>query len=66
MYKAESLILEAETREEVTGDWRKLYKDEIYNLYSSPDIIWMSKSRRMRWVRHVVHMGKMRNCGWKT
>jgi hypothetical protein len=35
-------------RDEVTGDWRKLHNEELYNLYSSPGIIRMNKSR-MRW-----------------
>jgi hypothetical protein len=36
-------------RDEVTGDWRKLHKEELHNFYSSPSIITMNKSRRMRW-----------------
>jgi hypothetical protein len=35
-------------RDEVTGDWRKRHKEELHNLYSSPNIIRMIKSRRMR------------------
>ncbi|PNF27037.1 hypothetical protein B7P43_G10400 [Cryptotermes secundus] len=35
-------------RDEVMGDWRKLHNEELHNLYSSPDIIRMMKSRRMR------------------
>jgi PAS domain-containing protein len=35
-------------RDEVTGDWRKLHNEELHNLYSSPNIIRMTKSRRMR------------------
>jgi hypothetical protein len=41
----------------VTGDWRKLHNEELHNLYSSPNIIRVNKSRRMRWAGHVVHMG---------
>jgi hypothetical protein len=47
-------------RDEVTGGWRKLY-NEIHNLYSSPNIVRMINSRRMRCVGHAVCMGKMRN-----
>jgi hypothetical protein len=36
-------------RGEVTGDWRKLHNEELHNLYSSPNIIRMIKSKRMRW-----------------
>jgi hypothetical protein len=42
------------TVDEVTGDWRKLYNEELHNLYSSPSIIRMIKARRMRWARHVA------------
>jgi hypothetical protein len=40
-------------RDEVTGDCRKLYNEELHNLYSSPNIIRMMKPRRMRWAGHV-------------
>jgi hypothetical protein len=36
----------------------KLYNEELHNLYSSPNIIRMMKSRRMRWARHVAQMGR--------
>jgi hypothetical protein len=45
----------------VTGGWRKLHNEELNNLYPSPNIIRMTKSRRIRWVGHVAHMGKKRN-----
>jgi hypothetical protein len=45
----------------VTGGWRKLHNEELYNLYSSPSIIRMIKSRRMRWAGHVARMGDKRN-----
>jgi hypothetical protein len=48
-------------RDEVTGDWRKLHNEELHNLYSSPSIIRMIKSRRMRWAKHVVRMAEKRN-----
>jgi hypothetical protein len=41
-------------RVEVTGDWRKLHNEELHNLYSSPSIIRMIKSKRMRWAGHVA------------
>jgi hypothetical protein len=40
-------------RNEVTGGWRKLHNEELHNLYSSPSIIRMIKSRKMRWTGHV-------------
>jgi hypothetical protein len=48
-------------RDEVTGKWRKLLNKELRDLYSSPSIIRIMKSRRMRWVGHVAHMGEKRN-----
>jgi hypothetical protein len=47
-------------RDEVTGGLRKLH-EELHNLYSSPSIIRMIKSRRMRWSWHVARMGEKRN-----
>jgi hypothetical protein len=47
-------------RDEVTGDWRKLHNEEHHNLYSSPNLIRMIKSRRMRWTGHVARMGATR------
>jgi hypothetical protein len=48
-------------RDEVTGRWRKLHNEELHNLYFSPSIIRMIKSRRMRWAGHVARMGETRN-----
>jgi hypothetical protein len=48
-------------RDRVTGGWRKLYNEELHNLYSSPSIIRIIKSRWMRWVGHVARMGEKRN-----
>jgi hypothetical protein len=45
-------------RDEVTGEWRKLHNGELNNLYSSPNIMWVIKSRRMRWAGHVARMGE--------
>ena len=45
-------------RDEVTGQWRRLHKEELNDLYSSPSIVRMIKSRRMRWVGHVARMGE--------
>jgi hypothetical protein len=47
-------------RDEVTGDWRKLHNEELHNLYSSPSIIRIIKSRRMRCAGHVARMGEKR------
>jgi hypothetical protein len=41
-------------RDEVTGGWRKLHNEELHNLYSSPIIISMIKSRKMRWAEKVA------------
>jgi hypothetical protein len=48
-------------RDEVTGSWRKLHNEEPHNLYFSPSIIRIIKSRGMRWAGHVARMGKKRN-----
>jgi hypothetical protein len=48
-------------REEVVGAWRRLYNEELHNLYILPNVIRVIKSRRMRWVGLVAHMGEMRN-----
>jgi hypothetical protein len=45
----------------VTGGWRKLHNEELHNLYSSPSIIRIKKSRTMRWAGHVARMEEKRN-----
>jgi hypothetical protein len=52
------------------GSWRKLHNDELHNLYSSPNIIRVIKSRRMRWAGHVTRMVGGERClqgfGWEA
>jgi hypothetical protein len=48
-------------RDEETGGWRKLHNEELHNLYTSPSIIRMIKSRRMKWAGHIARMGEKRN-----
>jgi hypothetical protein len=45
-------------RVEVTGEWRKMNNEEVRDLYSSPNIIRMINSRRMRWAWHVTRVGE--------
>jgi hypothetical protein len=48
-------------REAVAGDWRSLHNEELQNLYYSPNITRVMKSRRMGWVMHVARMVDVRN-----
>jgi hypothetical protein len=50
-----------EPKREEDGSWRKLLNDELHNLYSSPNIVRVIKSRRMRWAGHVARMGEGRD-----
>jgi hypothetical protein len=49
------------TRDEVTGEWRKLHNEELHDLYSSPSVIRIIKARMMRWAGHVARMWERRN-----
>jgi len=52
-------------RDEVTGEWRKLRNEELSDLYSSPSIVRVIKSRRMKWAGHVTRIGERRGgFGW--
>jgi hypothetical protein len=44
-------------RDEVTGEWRRLHNEDLNDMYSSPNIVRVIKSRRMRWAGHVARMG---------
>jgi hypothetical protein len=46
--------------DDVTGEWRRLHKEELYDLFYSQNIIWAIKSRRMRWAGHVARIGERR------
>ena len=47
-------------RDEVTREWRRLHNEELNDLYSSPNIVRVINSRRMRWAGHVAHVGERR------
>jgi hypothetical protein len=47
--------------QEVSGGWRRLHNEELHNLYASPYIIRIIKSRRMRWVENVASIGELRS-----
>jgi len=47
-------------RDEVTGEWRRLHNEELNDLYSSPNIVRVIKSKRIRWAGHVARMDEER------
>jgi hypothetical protein len=47
-------------RDEVTGDWRRVHHEKLYDIYSTPDIIRMIKSKMMRWAGHMVRVAERR------
>jgi hypothetical protein len=50
----------------VTGEWRKLHNEELHDLYSSPSIIRIIKSRRMKWAGHVARLEKIIDYWWES
>jgi hypothetical protein len=61
MYEKRVLRIFGSNRDEQAGDWRKLHNEELHNLYSSPNIIRIIKSRRRRLGGNVERMGEKRN-----
>jgi hypothetical protein len=51
-------------RRKVTGEWRKLHNEKLNDLYSSPNIIRVTKSRRIRWTGQLARMGERRGVYW--
>jgi hypothetical protein len=49
-------------RDKITGEWGKLHNEELNDLYCSPNIVRVIKSRRMRWTEHEARMEKSRGC----
>jgi hypothetical protein len=53
-------------RDQVTGEWTKLHNEELSDLYSSPNIVWVIKSRITRWAGHVARMATVEVYGGKN
>jgi hypothetical protein len=51
-------------KREEDGSWTKLHNDELHSLYSSPNVVRVIKSRRMRWAGHMARMGEGRGVYW--
>jgi hypothetical protein len=60
LYSAKVLRKVLGPKREEDGSWRKLHNDELHSLYSSPNIVRVIQSRRMRWAGHVARMGEGR------
>jgi hypothetical protein len=61
VFENKELRISGPKRDKVTGDWRRLHNEEFHDLYSSPNIICVIKSRRLRWAGHIVCMKEKRN-----
>jgi len=51
-------------KDEIAEAWRKLHNEELNEMHSSPNIVRVIKSRKMRWAGHVAHMGERRGVSW--
>jgi hypothetical protein len=54
------------TRDEVTGEWRRLRNEELNDPFCSPNVIWVNISRRTRWAGHVARLVEMRGLWWEN
>ena len=53
-------------RNEITEEWRRLRNEELYYMFSSPDVMWTTRIREMRWVGHVACMAEREGFGGET